>query len=637
MSEDLAIALGTTTLMFGAAIGAGASLMAITRTLARMTRLEAAAWSFALGFGALGWLTFFLGWASALHGTSLGVLSGVLAMGIALLRGAPRTPTSESKGKTFWILCLVLAVVVAIDFVEALSPPADADSLAYHFALPKQFLAAGRIEFVPRAVDGAIPLLMQMTYVIALAMGGEMALTLWCALSGWMAGLLTYTLARRHLDASWSLVIALLFLSVPAVIVSGGTGQVEVRAALFAAVAAAALGRGTLERHLGFIVVAALAAGFFAASKYTGLLYGAACGIALLLLWPSRRSLTAFSLVALLAGMQWYGWNWWHTGDPVFPTLFGVLGLPDGPYWTAAQDVLFRSVYFKVENPLPIDPWQLLAYPVIATLFGPAAIESGRTGLGPWGLLVLPFALGGLWRFRQRLWESPLLSLAIIVIAFYILWFVTGSSQRVRHLVPILPLFLVLTAVAAVRWVDIYRLQRPLAAAVMLTLTSHIAVQVVFGLNYAHHFLSRESREAFLTRNVPNYGLVASVEAATTAQDRILVDQRQLIYLFDRDVFYYHMLDQAQISLGVAGDDPEKAFRQLRTQGITHVLARTDGTLDLTSVAGAMDILVERGCAIRSRELIGAAFSSRTLSGDHAMRVPAILFRLKDEGCRLVP
>ena len=68
-------------------------------------------------------------------------------------------------------------------------------------------LAAGRLEFVPRAIDGAVPLLIQMTYVPALGLGGEHALTLWTQVSGWGLGLLIYKACRRHLDAPWSLAV----------------------------------------------------------------------------------------------------------------------------------------------------------------------------------------------------------------------------------------------------------------------------------------------------------------------------------------------------------------------------------------------------------------------------------------------
>ena len=95
----------------------------------------------------------------------------------------PDLRPSERADGVFWALLAMLAFVLACDLCEGLAPPADADSLAYHFALPKQFLSAGHLQFVPRAVDGAVPLLPQMTYLVALGLGGERAMTLWTMVS----------------------------------------------------------------------------------------------------------------------------------------------------------------------------------------------------------------------------------------------------------------------------------------------------------------------------------------------------------------------------------------------------------------------------------------------------------------------
>ena len=73
------------------------------------------------------------------------------------------------------MLAGVLALVLIFDLFEALAPPADADTMAYHFAIPKNFLRAGGIYFIPRVTDGAIPLLLHMTFIPPMALGGELA------------------------------------------------------------------------------------------------------------------------------------------------------------------------------------------------------------------------------------------------------------------------------------------------------------------------------------------------------------------------------------------------------------------------------------------------------------------------------
>ncbi len=171
---------------------------------------------FAIGVGLLGWLTFFLavsGLLAPVHLIAL-VLPGLLGLALRVPLITPAEALGGRPLDAVVVACAVmLTVIAALDMVQAMAPPADADSLAYHFALPKQFLAAGHLQFVPRAIDGAIPLLLHVTYLVALGIGGERALTLWVMLLGWVAAWLFYGLGRGVLDRRWALMLVGLFVT----------------------------------------------------------------------------------------------------------------------------------------------------------------------------------------------------------------------------------------------------------------------------------------------------------------------------------------------------------------------------------------------------------------------------------------
>src|SRR5690606_34823255 len=126
-------------------------------------------------------------------------------------------------------------------------------------------------------------------------------------------------------------------------------------------------------RHAG---LAGLCAGAFAAGKHTGLLFGAAC--IPVLLWRAGRTkrLAAYAAAGAVAGFQWYLWMWMHTGDPVFPALYPVLGVSDPALWTAAQDATFRMWLKTVEDTIPAAPWWLALYPFYATFVYDPALET---------------------------------------------------------------------------------------------------------------------------------------------------------------------------------------------------------------------------------------------------------------------
>ncbi|MHA1598062.1 MAG: glycosyltransferase family 39 protein, partial [Alphaproteobacteria bacterium] len=375
---------------------------------------ERLAWGFAVGYGVLGWLLFFLGLNGLFSVPALATLLGIGLLGLWTLKGGTVAPVEEwnplDKG-----LAALLLLALTFDLLEGMAPPTDADSLAYHFALPKLFIDAGELFFVPRALDGAVPLLNQMTYIPALALGGEKAMTLWTMVSGWAASALLYVIARRFLDRRFSLVVTLVFLTTPAVVFGGGSGHVEVRNAMFVLVAAVSVAHAVKTGHLKYAVMAGLGVGFFMAGKYIGLLFAASCGLAIL---GQRRWFVhglVLTLVAVVAGGQWYVWNFINTGDPVFPILFGRLDYSGVPFWNAEQHAALLNQFSNDEHGVPVNPFWLLAYPFVATLGGIVQFESGRVGFGPYVLLVLPFALAGAWRFRDRLKASPLAVIAAIM------------------------------------------------------------------------------------------------------------------------------------------------------------------------------------------------------------------------------
>ena len=632
-----AIAIAIVALQIAAAVGLGAAVLRCLGVLADLKAGERACWAFAVGFGVLGWLIFFLGVAGLLERPVLLAVLVVGAGGVALLGRPLVMPFEGRPGGVNGVLVALLFVVAAFDLAEGLAPPADADSLAYHFALPKRFLAAGGLEFVPRAVDGAVPLLVQMTYVPALGLGGERALTLWTMVSGWGVGALFYTVCRRHLGVAWSLAATLVLLTTPAVLYGAGSGQVETRMALFVAVAAVSVATALRGGLLAYSALAGLMAGFYMGSKYLGVLFVVAAGVVLLAGrgWP-RRGLV-FAAAVGVAGSQWYAWNWTHTGDPVFPLLFGWVEYGAAGYWDQVHADRLKEVFFGGEMAVPRNPLWLLLYPFRATLMGDAVMESGRTGFGPFVFLLLPFAVAGLWRWRDRMLVSPLAPIAVLVALHYALWFFTGSSQRVRHLLPIYPMLVLCASVAATRWAAALDQKRVLGAAVAATLAVQLAGQTVFSVNYVRHVLTGENREDFLRRSVRLYPIVPWINATLSAtRDRILVNDREIVYFIDIPIYLAHPEHQALIDVLPAARDPALFWRQIRDLGITHILYRhsPEGDPEPTLGFDGLTRAIVRGdCAEVVESATVERFASRTLPNLLTATHRVDVLRLRESTC----
>jgi len=596
-------------LLTAGTLGGGALLLRALGCLGRLPVGERPAWAFAAGFGLLGWAMFFLALAGALSPWAVGGLCALGLAGLPLLGGAWRVEARIDRWG--WALLTLLAMLAGLDLIEAMAPPADADSLAYHFAIPKEVLAAGHLIFFPRAVDGAIPLLCQMTYLAALDLGGERGMTLWCAVSGWGAAALLFALARRRMDFNAALALTLVWQTVPLVVAAAGSGQIEVRLAMFATTAAFAAAEASGKGGWRFAALAGLFGGFLAASKYPGLFIVAAVGLALAARPGRVGNSLAFGLAVAVAGCQWYGWNWWNTGDPVFPMLFGKIAYRDGVPWNAAQQTFMASAFFGSEKLVPQNLWWLLAYPFKATLEAQPVFESGRTGLGPAPLLLLPFAVAGLALRRGRM--ASLAVPAAIVALTYAAWFLFGPSQRVRHLAPLLPtLLLVMGASALPATKRLPVLSRPLAAATAMVLLLQTAGAGIYSLNYLRHLLGSEGRDAFLERNVSGYDLAHWLNGHLVSDDRVAVQQRQLNYYLDVPYFYVHGYDQAEIEIRPESLDPMVFWQQLRRANITHLAANLEapgnGGFDRLATQ-----LTDSGCGHVIAHVEARQIGSRTL------------------------
>ncbi len=622
-----------------ACLGAGALTLSVLGLWRGMPPGERAALAFAVGFGLVGWLMFWLGTAALPAPGYLWAGAGLLSLGALKFREPAAAPAAEKPTPVTWMLLALLALVLGLDAAEALAPPVDADTLAYHFELPLRFVEAGRVFFVPRATDGAIPLLVHMTYAAVLAMGragggtGDLALTGWTFVSGWAAAALLYALARKWLGVSWSLALALLFQTLPAMIYGAGSGQMEARLAMFALAAAAALIADKDGRRLAPAVLLGLAAGFYAGGKYSGLIFAAAAGLALLSTggrWLARGAV--FGLTALAAGGQWYGWNVLHTGDPLFPMLFTRLGLADHVYWTADQAATFDT-YFKTRGNAVRGMLGVLAYPFTVTFFPPAEIDSGRVGMGPFFVMALSAALLGLWLSRGRLRDSALLPVAVLIGAFYLLWINFGVIPKVRHLLPVSAPLLLCLVVAAVRGGGAVVL-RPLALAFILTLAAQTAAQGLFARSYIKRLVAGEERDAFLARVVTDYAPVPWINANPRIKGLLLFD-RQLRYTLDVPWVNAHELTQVQIDTRLGRVEPGRFLEQIRALGVTHILFRyaPEAEKPAASAALALDVLERRGCLVVEKTFEVTGYASRTLELKKGERAPKAVWRVRDGPC----
>lgn len=572
------ISILTPVLLGLASIGYGGVLVRMfgSANVAR-TGVETVCLGFIVGTGFWGWLLFFPGvlgwltpqvlWGLTMPGVILLSLSKNFCSVSDLWRNIPHL-----RNRQIAFSALLLFVVLLMDLLEGVSPPADADTLAYHATIPKYFADLGRVEFLPTAVSGAIPLLTHLIYTSAYIMGGELALTLWLMISGWATALLVFAYAARYVGNHASILLAILFLTTPAILFSGGNGHVEVRAAGYVLAACIFLGDSRQSGSLKNFVLIGLLAGSFIATKYFGLVFTASLGVAIILYLRRPGPAIVYSLFAILAGFQWYLWNYLHTGDPVFPSLFTLLGAPDGPYWTAEFSESFAAYYSDAEKVLPTTLKNWLLYPVYATFSALPELESTRTGFGLFTFMILPFAIWG--ARKKRVWADDRFMFLVVAGIFFTVWFFSGTTHRARHLMPVFPLVLVAVYLFAYDAVAQRGLRRPFWAAVYLGIFMQLSGQLVFSVNYAKYVLTGENRQAFLERNVTGANAVFWINENVAPGAKVAFFNRELGYLFDLPSWFMTAYYQTRVEWRPDRVQARQFVEQAETNGLTHFLLK---------------------------------------------------------------
>ena len=358
----------------------------------------------ALGVGALG-LLFLL--AGSTLGLSRVLLWGELIAGIILLRKPVlawlrlwRSGSVLLQNLSLLEILLAAAtfLILAMSFIISLSPPLAFDALVYHLTLPKLYLQAGRIYYVPQIMFWGMPQTGEMLYTWGMGLAGEQT----AALVGWAFGLLTLTGIAGALQAfvsrrgAWVAIASLI--AAYSLAVSLSWAYIDWLMGLFGVCFLLSLleWRFNLRRRDLFVVGAF--AGFAFTTKYTGgilaLIGVGVIGIDHLLKRAVGRA-SASNLVAFLqrvlifgaaAGLVALPWlikNWLATGNPFYPLIF-----PAG-----AMDAVRLRLYQSI---VPWGGWQdAIFLPLRATYWGVEGANGYSASIGPLLLgLGLPAVLG---------------------------------------------------------------------------------------------------------------------------------------------------------------------------------------------------------------------------------------------------
>lgn len=541
--------------------------------------LEKLTFAVAAGLGVLMTLLLALGLGHLLH---VPVVVGVVSLWVLaglweLVRRPPHLSvpttvlTNLVRRPEPWLVAAV-AVGHIMGFLRALAPPhGSTDPLAYQLALPKLFLTTHGLGFEATVTGALYPSNMGLLYAAAIAVrSGSLA-----QIVHWSMGVLTCVaiagFARRYYSLQAGVWAAAIFSLVPAVVVFGPLGYIDLGLCFFQVVAFWALvNHMSAPGESRWLVAAGVLAGIAMGIKHQGLAT-LAVGVVLLAVDAIRRrdlrgarDVAQFAALALAMAAPWYARSMVHTGNPIWPLASGLFG---DPSFRAPPQILSGSIEAGrglLGGLIPPPEWWVQYADAMALWQWTIEPSGWQKAIGPHFLALLPGVLL-LWRCRR---VRLLLGGCVVYHAVLI----RALHMNPRYGLVLFAYLSVLCGLVAERfWEHRY-------AAVRAVFGLAMAASLVLGLSWSYHQCAslwpvasgKISDATFLQQSEPGYRVFQAANRSLPPDAVVLLQGIVKGYYCDRRYLWDH---PHQGVVDYAGNPtPEDLLAHLGDLGVTHII-----------------------------------------------------------------
>ena len=515
-------------------------------------------------------------------------LTGTIFFGWLGRRGLSKNAQKLSGG---FGPAVLIAVPLIIALMASLAPPVAKDTLLYHFAVPKAFIAQHSSAFVDGNIASYLALGTEMHYVWAMLLGGLFNPRTAEAAAG-AVGFIFFPLllmaiygwAREiGISRTYSLIATLIVACIPTAYYVASSGYIDLSLALYITLAAYGLTRWWKEQTWGWVLLVGIFLGAALSVKLTTVFVFAAFALMILLrargVENTGKIVTSGFAALLLAGViasPWYIRTWAATGSPVFPFYMSLWpGKATG--WDVERSNLFQGMNSQYGG-IDADKINYLTAPVRLSVAAQPEQPANYDGvLGVAFLIGLPLLVWALWKFGLAIEIKILVGIAGVMYLFWLF-----SSEQLRYLLPIAPLLAIAIAASAEKIrngvANVARCAL-IAASVCGLLTSFAwfcqkaPLRVVLG---------GETRDQYLTRNLDYYPYYQFINTETPTDVKVwLINMRRDTYNIGRPIFSDYLFEDWTLRKMVWESNSAQEMRtKTVAMGINYVLTRRDFLFD---------------------------------------------------------
>ncbi len=476
----------------------------------------------------------------------------------------------------------VLTVLIILALILALAPPVKTDALVYHLAIPKTYLEHHGVINLPNSMYSFFPLLFEMVFLFAMTFGVE-SLPALCGLG--MTFLLLMGLGiffHQYISPRLAWFVPVLFFSTPTFFEISASAYIDLALAGFMFFTFYAWDRWRETRLPFWFFYMAIFAGAAWATKLTGLIVLplVVLGIALQGRKDNKpvqvlKHIAIFSGIVFLFMAPWWLRNYQYSGNPFLPLLMQFLGGEDRVNWDFTRAMQFNDYVELFGMGRGLMDLVLLPYNLTFHAQPHTLKFDGQIGIV--FFMLIPALIAGVWKPRPRRWAALSICFAVLI-GFWFVYF-----QYVRFLAPA---FTALTLLGAAGLEKITRApsesssRRRQLSQVLLCV---VACGIVFNLYLigdvwhkrapGKYVTGKETRDQYLTRNIPRYPMYQAMNQLNPETKVLLVFMRNLGYLAERSFHSDSVFEAHTLQTLLARDASQKGIsRQLQSLGISHLM-----------------------------------------------------------------
>lgn len=266
------------------------------------------------------------------------------------------------------IIWLILLARLAIVFFSIFIPITGWDTTAYHYAIPRFYLNAGKIFYIPFMYHSNWPELMEMIYAWAMVLHSDLLANGTAFLYAFFLLTALFLFGFSAFNPRAGLIAAVVISAFYLFQSDSANGYVDTALAFFELACVYAIFRLTVTGQKKYLIAGAVCAAGAASIKILGLFPVAALPLFLLFrdYFPGNKEkkihimeALIFVFLALLIASPWYIKSFVDTGNPVWPFAYGIFG---GRNWSKELSD-YRNFYYALKG-TGIGIVQLLKLPI---------------------------------------------------------------------------------------------------------------------------------------------------------------------------------------------------------------------------------------------------------------------------------